>query len=338
MALDFPSSPTTGQFFTSGNTIWKWDGAKWVPATTNAFGYYVVISAAGTTNLDSSYNGATVGIDCTAGSITLTITAIASLPLGWSVRLVRLDASANTITVDPNASETIDGRLSGRLISQYDQCTIRNIGSVFITEDARWAHRILRYVTTGATTWTILNEVPLGCPNYQVEGWSAGGSGGGSSTTGRGGGGASGCYGRKAIRSSLDTSLTFNIGTGGAGVAGGTGGSVVAGNAGGNTTVVGTNLGTLTLPGGGGGQAGGAGGIEGTPSGAWDEFLSGTQGDVGSGTQLGAGMGANAPRGGGGGRSNVQSGGSIPGGGGACSNHSSSNSGAGANGGVTVTI
>jgi len=30
MALDFPNSPATGQQFISGNTVWQWDGAKWV--------------------------------------------------------------------------------------------------------------------------------------------------------------------------------------------------------------------------------------------------------------------------------------------------------------------
>jgi hypothetical protein len=30
MAIDFPSSPTVGQSFTSGNQQWVWDGTKWV--------------------------------------------------------------------------------------------------------------------------------------------------------------------------------------------------------------------------------------------------------------------------------------------------------------------
>jgi hypothetical protein len=35
MALDFPSSPATGQTYTgSDGTIWKWDGAKWVSGVT----------------------------------------------------------------------------------------------------------------------------------------------------------------------------------------------------------------------------------------------------------------------------------------------------------------
>ena len=28
--LDFPSSPTTGQIFTAGGTIWKFDSVKWL--------------------------------------------------------------------------------------------------------------------------------------------------------------------------------------------------------------------------------------------------------------------------------------------------------------------
>jgi hypothetical protein len=36
--LDFPATPSNGQQFTSGGTIWTWDGAKWVAgATTSAF-------------------------------------------------------------------------------------------------------------------------------------------------------------------------------------------------------------------------------------------------------------------------------------------------------------
>lgn len=29
MAIDFPSSPTPGETYTSGNTTWSWDGTSW---------------------------------------------------------------------------------------------------------------------------------------------------------------------------------------------------------------------------------------------------------------------------------------------------------------------
>src|SRR5262245_46792068 len=33
-ALDFPSSPTTGQIFSGAGVTWTWDGAKWIPQNT----------------------------------------------------------------------------------------------------------------------------------------------------------------------------------------------------------------------------------------------------------------------------------------------------------------
>ena len=43
MAVDFPSSPTTGQTFTSGGTTWIWDGVKWT-STSAATGLYLPLT------------------------------------------------------------------------------------------------------------------------------------------------------------------------------------------------------------------------------------------------------------------------------------------------------
>jgi hypothetical protein len=45
MALQFPSSPTPGQIFSSGANNWIWDGTAWVVGA--SFNYEVI-----TTNLD----------------------------------------------------------------------------------------------------------------------------------------------------------------------------------------------------------------------------------------------------------------------------------------------
>ena len=38
MALDFPSSPSVEQTYTSGGKTWKWDGLKWVAISAAAIG------------------------------------------------------------------------------------------------------------------------------------------------------------------------------------------------------------------------------------------------------------------------------------------------------------
>ena len=43
MAVDFPSSPTVGQTFTSGGVTWMWDGVKWT-STSAATGLYLPIT------------------------------------------------------------------------------------------------------------------------------------------------------------------------------------------------------------------------------------------------------------------------------------------------------
>ena len=293
------------------------------------------ISATGTANLDGSYAGKTVFLDASAGSITLTIAAAASLPVDWLVRLVRVDGSANAITV----SATIDGRATARLISQYDSATIRKRASSFVTSEARWKRRILYYNYTGSSqTFTVANEVPLGCNNYLLEGVGAGGSGAGGDTTTpqRLGGGGGGAMGRKLVATTLDTSLTFSPGQGGAPVAA-VASPGTPGNAGGNTTITGPNLGTLTAGGGAGAPTSTAGGAAGSATGAWDESIPGEAGFPTTGLAVLVGMGGNSPRAPGG-KGNVGATGSTPGGGGAGSNHVASNSGAGGNGWVAVYI
>ena len=43
MAVDFPSSPTVGQTFTSGGVVWLWDGVKWT-STGAATGLYLPLA------------------------------------------------------------------------------------------------------------------------------------------------------------------------------------------------------------------------------------------------------------------------------------------------------
>lgn len=178
-----------------------------------------------------------------------------------------------------------------------------------------------------------------GVTEYELEAWGAGGSGGGgdTSTSQRGSGAGAGAYLRKRVTSNIDNSLTITVGVGGAGVIAAAGGAV--GNDGGNTSVVGTNLGTLTAGGGQRGLSGvNAGGVGGTATNG-DENIPGGAGTTSwsTSTLAAAFPGGFSPRGGDGGRTNVGAAGSVPGGGGACGNHTVGGvSGPGANGRVIV--
>jgi hypothetical protein len=48
-------------------------------------------------------------VDATAGNVTLLLLAAATAGDGFKFAVKKIDASANTVTLDPNASETIDG-------------------------------------------------------------------------------------------------------------------------------------------------------------------------------------------------------------------------------------
>jgi hypothetical protein len=310
-------------------------------------GATATVSSSGTTTLDGTHNGKTLFVDATAGNITLALTANGSLPANWLARLVRVDAGANTITVDPDGSETVDGRTTARLISQYDAATIVKQGSNFVTRDARWRRRRIIYTPSGSPhAFTIANEVPLGCPNYFLEAWAGGGSGGGAKiNTQRSSGGGGGAHGNKLVPTALDTSLQCTVAQGGAPVAATASGQ--NGNTGGNTTVVGANLGTLALTGGGGGICAGGipnnGGSGGGFSGAWDEAIGGEHGAPSAGGTFALGTtfpGGGSPRGGHICVGNVATPGNVPGGGAITSNHTggSDMSGAGADGRVVITI
>ena len=100
MAVDFPSSPTVGQTFTSGGVTWMWDGVKWT-STGAATGLYlplaggamqgdlilnrdaqVALGAATKAQVDAKLSlvGVTNGSDALAGQIGEVISSVVASP------------------------------------------------------------------------------------------------------------------------------------------------------------------------------------------------------------------------------------------------------------------
>lgn len=70
----------------------------------------------------------TVFADATAGNIVVSLPAAASVP-GRIYTVKKVDASANTVTIDPAAAETIDGAATKVISAQWVSLTIQADGA-----------------------------------------------------------------------------------------------------------------------------------------------------------------------------------------------------------------
>lgn len=162
-------------------------------------------------------------IDITSGTFTQTFDPCASLADGWWVRV--RNGGTGDITLDPNASETIDGLTSfimypGEVRDVF--CDGSNLYSVVVNPFFR------RITSTYASM-----PIPPGYTRFGIRAWSGGNSGqrtNNAATLSRGGAGG-GCVDAILPASSFSSTETVTIGAGGAAVT-----TVANGNVGGDTT------------------------------------------------------------------------------------------------------
>lgn len=67
-------------------------------------------------------------VDATAAAVTVDLPPAASKE-GYQIVVKKIDASANVVTVDASASETIDGATTKDLSSQYESVTVASDGT-----------------------------------------------------------------------------------------------------------------------------------------------------------------------------------------------------------------
>lgn len=81
-------------------------------------------------NYTLTKNDFSIGADAAgAGSFTLTLPDVASVPIGTRYTMKRLDATAFTVTIATTGGQTIDGAASYNLAPQYATVTVENMGS-----------------------------------------------------------------------------------------------------------------------------------------------------------------------------------------------------------------
>lgn len=83
-----------------------------------------------TTTYGIAQDNEVVLCNATGGAFSVTLPAAAGC-VGWIETVKKIDASANAVTVDPDASETIDGATTYSLAAQYNSVTIVCDGSTW---------------------------------------------------------------------------------------------------------------------------------------------------------------------------------------------------------------
>ena len=130
----------------STNTLDVGTGTLWTIKNDGSFGINIeptsrfhvsgsiaqnIINLSANTLLDGTHN--TVHVDATTGNITISLPAASSCT-GRSYTVAKSDASANSVTIDPNSTETINGKTTIVLSGQYDWLELRSDGTNWIKE------------------------------------------------------------------------------------------------------------------------------------------------------------------------------------------------------------
>lgn len=151
-------------------------------------------------------------IDITSGTFTQTFTAAATLGSGWYC--IIKNSGTGDITLDPNASETIDG-LTSYVMYPGESRLIQCGGAAFTSIVLSPFYRVF----TSSSTFT----KPPGYSVFDINAWGAGGGGGSGAKSSNndgcgGGGGGGGAFKQMSLLSSLiGTTETITIGAGGSG-------------------------------------------------------------------------------------------------------------------------
>jgi len=103
----------------------------------------------------SSWNS-TIYVDSSAGSVTVTLPAAAT-NAGKRITVIKTSSDSNAVTIDPNASETINGTATYSLWTPYGSSTVESNGTnVLIVQDAQESYVAASYLTANKTTGTNL--------------------------------------------------------------------------------------------------------------------------------------------------------------------------------------
>lgn len=97
-----------------------------------------------------------IKVDATSGTVTVALIAAATAGDGFQIAVKKTDSSANTVIIDGNSSETIDGATTLTLSTQYDVAIITCDGS-------NW--HVINSAAAQSTSFTVDNATNSGVTN-----------------------------------------------------------------------------------------------------------------------------------------------------------------------------
>lgn len=100
----------------------KVKGMAWLDTSITALGGLLAVTTK-TADYTAVSTDSVILVDATGGAVTITLPTAVGIS-GKAFYIKRLNAGANTVTVDANAAETVDDGLTAVLTVQYEAITI----------------------------------------------------------------------------------------------------------------------------------------------------------------------------------------------------------------------
>lgn len=134
MALEFPSSPTTGQTYVNGNLTWKWSGTAWDPVGTQVTSTVVVSTPVFATPSQATV-GQTVLVKASSQALlaNATITSYRiTVPSGTSTVAANLDGSGQLSFVTSGSVNDVI-TVKAQAIDSYNNASITNTYNITLS-------------------------------------------------------------------------------------------------------------------------------------------------------------------------------------------------------------